>query len=57
MGNRPGWYSLEAQNEWPHTATDHECRECGFPLGQVTPSRMLVCDNPICNAEPLFLIP
>jgi hypothetical protein len=43
--------------DWPHLPTEHPCADCGFSLGRVMPSNMLVCDNPVCDAEPRFLIP
>ncbi len=37
--------------------TEHECPRCKFPLTKMWPSNMLVCHNPICDADPLFLVP
>jgi len=47
---------LFEENRWPHVPTEHPCPTCGFPLNRVWPSRMVVCDNPACDNDPLFLV-
>lgn len=44
--------------QWPSDRkTEHPCPKCGFKLAKVWPSNMLVCHNPLCDLDPLFLVP
>lgn len=43
-------------NDFVRTQTEHPCPKCGCKLSQVQPSNMLVCDNPVCDADPHFLV-
>lgn len=38
-----------------YVETAHPCPACGYPLLQVVPSNLMVCDR--CNIEPHYLVP
>lgn len=37
--------------------TTFECEICKKPLHRVVPSTMVVCLDPMCTDEPLFIVP
>ena len=51
MSEPGGWPPL------PHLPLDQTCPECGFQLFVVHLSKMVLCSNPACEAEPKFLVP
>lgn len=46
------------ERPFPRHETGLRCEGCGEPLWTVWPSNLVVCDNPVCEAdqEPRFLI-
>lgn len=50
-------FPIPEPTTWGHCTTEFKCKVCDMPLSKVWPSNMLVCDNPICDADPLWLVP